>query len=148
MPFIQVGTSSQERTLESVTGTFFRGTTRNQGFSCDVAPSFAKVRRVFWAVPTESEGFPGGSAFHFPHRNSGDSESPEFRGPQAARAGPWNQLGGGRCPSSQQGGPAGPLFPAEESKTRISGLSCTEFCKRAPSCSGGKKCGGGLSLVE
>ena len=76
---------------------------------------------------------------HFAYRNSGDSESPEFRGAPAARAGPWNCLGTEQCPSSQRCGHGGRLFPAKNSKIRIIGLFCTEFFKSAPSFSGAQK---------
>ena len=81
----------------------------------------------------QPKGFQGGRAPHFAYRNSGDSESPEFRSSPAARAAPWNRLGTERCPSSQQRGHGGRLFPAKKSKIRTPNQMCAEFSKGPPS---------------
>ena len=81
----------------------------------------------------KAKGSRGGRAFHFAYRNSGDSESPEFRGSQAARAAPWNPRGTERCPSAQHRGHGGRLVPAKKSKIRTVNRMCAEFSKGPPS---------------
>ena len=127
IPLIQVGNSSEELTLESVTGTFFRGTTRNQGFSCDVAPSFAKVRRVFWAVPTESEGFQGEARSVFPIGTQGTQSPLSFAAHKRRARGPGTNWVGGAVLHLSKGDLLDHFFRRKNRKQGFLGYSAPSF---------------------
>ena len=122
-----MGSSSQERTSENVAGTFSRGTTRNQGFSCDGAPSFPKVRRVFWAVPTESEGFQGEARSIFPIGTQGTQSPLSFAAHKRRARGPGTNWVGGAVLHLSKGDLLDHFFLRKNQKQEFLGYSAPSF---------------------
>ena len=90
-------------------------------------------------LKVSGRGVPGGRGVNGWRRNSGDSESPEFRGPQTARARPGNHPGDELSPRPHPGGGCRRVVRPKNAKPGTLKQKCTEFSKGPLSFSGKRR---------